>query len=68
MGQYLLLLTKKTNDVKYWELTDKVKMIRLKHQNPGAIELKVINEKPLRVELWIDGNTKEIDATVELKD
>lgn len=62
----LMLVNKNTNAIKYWELTDKVKMIRLKHQSPGPIELKVLNQKPLRIELWIEGDLKELDATVEL--
>jgi hypothetical protein len=64
----LMLVSKETNDIFYWELTDKVKMVRLRHEQPGAIELKVINESPLRIELWIDGDIEAVDITVEMKE
>jgi hypothetical protein len=63
----VMVVNKKTNDILYWKLTDKVKTIRLKHDNPGAIELKVQNETPLRVELWMDGDINEIKIDVEMK-
>ncbi|MDA8085394.1 MAG: hypothetical protein M0Z75_01720 [Nitrospiraceae bacterium] len=63
----LVLINKKTDDIKYWELTDRVKMIRIKDNNPGSIDLKILNQKPLRIELWVNSNIKEIDATVEFK-
>lgn len=62
----LMVVNKQSNDILYWKLTENVKMLRLKHNSPGKIELKVINEEPLRIELWIDGDTKEIEVTVEL--
>jgi hypothetical protein len=64
----LMVVNKKTNDIMYWQLTNNVKMIRLKHDSPGAIELKVVNESPLRVELWMEGDIKAIDIDIELKD
>lgn len=64
----LLVVNKKTNDIMYWQLTNNVKMIRLKHTSPGAIELKVVNESPLRIELWIEGNIQSIDVDIDLKD
>ena len=41
-------------------------MIRLRHEQPGGIELKVINEQPLRIELWIDGNIEDVEITIEM--
>ena len=64
----LMVVNKQTNDIIYWKLTESVKMIRLKHDQPGKIELKVVNESPLRIELWIDGDTKEIEVTIELQE
>lgn len=64
----LMVISKKTNDMLYWKLTDKVKAIRLKDDKPGAIELRVLNETPLRIELWIEGDIKEIKINVEMKD
>ena len=62
----LMVVNKETNDILYWKLTDKVKMIRLRHEQPGGIELKVINEQPLRIELWIDGNIEDVEITIEM--
>jgi hypothetical protein len=64
----LMVVNKKTNDIMYWQLTNNVKMISLKHNSPGAIELKVVNESPLRVELWMEGDIKAIDVDIELKE
>jgi hypothetical protein len=64
----LMVVNKQTNDILYWRLTDKVKMIRLRHDRPGGIELKVINESPLRIELWIEGNIEEVSIAVEMKE
>lgn len=64
----LMVVHKKTNQVQYWRLTKNVKMIRLKSSNPGPIELKVVNENPLRVELWLEGDAPEVDVVVELLD
>lgn len=64
----LMVIHKKTNQVQHWELTDQVKMIRLKHNDPGSIELKVLNEQPLRVELWLEGDISELDVVVEMKE
>lgn len=64
----LMVVDKKTNDILYWRLTENVKMIRLKHDMPGEIELKVMNESPLRIELWIAGDVENIDVTVELRE
>jgi len=64
----LMVISKKTNDMMYWRLTDKVKAIRLKDDKPGAIELRVLNETPLRIELWIEGDIKEVKIEAEMKD
>lgn len=64
----LMVISKKTNDMMYWKLTDKVKAIRLKDDKPGAIELRVLNETPLRIELWIEGDIKEVKLEAEMKD
>jgi hypothetical protein len=64
----LMIVDKMTNDILYWKLTDKVKMIRLRQEQPSAIELKVINESPLRIELWIEGGTEEVSVTVEMRE
>ena len=64
----LIVINKKSNDILSWKLTKEVKTIRLKSKNPGEIELKVINEDPLRIELWVGADLKEVEVTVELKD
>lgn len=63
----LMVVNKETNDILYWRLTEDVRSIRLKHDNPGEIEMKVLNESPLRVELWISGEVDQIDAVVEFR-
>jgi hypothetical protein len=62
-----MVVNKKTNAIRYWQLTNNVKSISLKHERPGAIELKVVNESPLRVELWMEGDVQAIDINIELK-
>ncbi len=62
----IMLVNKQSNDILYWQLTEQVKMIRLRHETPGAIELKVINETPLRIELWIEGKVDGIEVEVEM--
>jgi len=64
----IMVVNKKNNDILYWQLTDNVKMLRLKHEQPGTIELKVINETPLRIELWMDGDLEEIRIDVEMNE
>ena len=64
----LMVVNKGTNDVLFWTLTDEVRAIRLKHDAPGEIELKVVNDDPLRVELWIGGDVEAIDAVIEFKE
>ena len=64
----LMVVNKSTNDVLYWTLTDEVKAIRLKHDAPGEVELKVVNDDPLRVELWIGGDVEAIHAVIEFKE
>lgn len=64
----LMVVNKSTNDVLYWTLTDEVRAIRLRHDAPGEIELKVVNDDPLRVELWIGGDVEAIDAVIEFKE
>ena len=64
----IMLVNKQSNDILYWQLTEQVKMIRLRHETPGAIELKVINETPLRVELWIEGKVDGIEVEVEMRE
>jgi hypothetical protein len=64
----LMVVNEGTNDVLYWTLTDEVKAIRLKHDAPGEIELKVVNDDPLRVELWIGGDVEAIDAVIEFRE
>lgn len=64
----IMLVNKQSNDILYWQLTEQVKMIRLRHETPGAIELKVINETPLRIELWIEGKVDGIEVEVEMKE
>lgn len=63
----LMVVNKETNDILYWRLTKDVRSIRLRHDNPGKIELKVLNESPLRVELWVEGDVDAIDAIVEFR-
>ena len=63
----LMVVNKTTNNVVYWQLTNNVKMIRLKHNDPGAIELKIINEKPLRIELWMNGDIKTLEVIAEMQ-
>jgi hypothetical protein len=63
----LMVINKNTNDIVYWTLTDKVEAIRLRRNAPGEVEVKVINQSPLRIEMWIDGDVKEVDAVIDLK-
>jgi hypothetical protein len=64
----LMVVHKKTNQTQFWQLTDKVKSIRLKSENPGPIELRVVNEIPLRVELWLEADTPpDIEVIIEFK-
>ena len=63
----LVVINKKSNDILHWKLTKQVKIIRLKSKNPGEIDLKVINQDPLRIELWVGADLKDIEVTVELK-
>ena len=63
-----MLVNKQSNDILYWGLKERVKMIRLRHETPSAIELKVINETPLRIELWIEGKVDGIEMEVEMKE
>jgi hypothetical protein len=61
----LMVVNKETNDVLYWRLTEDVASIRLRNIEPGDVELKVVNESPLRVELWVDGELDTIDAVID---
>lgn len=63
----LMIVNKQTNDILYWRLTKDVASIRLRHANPGAVELKVVNESPLRVELWVDGDIETVDAVIDFR-
>jgi hypothetical protein len=63
----IMVINKNTNDVLYWQLSESVQAIRLRHETPGSIELKVANEAPLRVELWISGNVEELAVDVDLR-
>lgn len=64
----LMIVNKQTNDILYWKLTNKVKMIRLRHEDAGGIELKVMNETPLRIELWMDAGIEEVKIEVEMQE
>lgn len=63
----LMLVHKKTNEVRYWKLSNNVKKISLKSRDAGDVTLKVINESPLRIEMWLDSDSKEVEVTVEMK-
>lgn len=63
----IMVINKATNDVLYWQLSASVQSIRLRHETPGTVELKVTNDSPLRVELWIDGAVEELQVDVELR-
>jgi len=63
----LMVVNKQTNDILYWRLTEDVASIRLRHVNPGTVDLKVINESPLRVELWVDGDLDAIDTVIDFR-
>jgi len=63
----LMIVNKRTNDVRHWKLTDNVRLIRVRHGDPGEIELRVMNEDPLRVELWFSSE-REVEVDIELKE
>ena len=60
----LCLFDKKRNDVQCWKLKEYVKQISLSSLHPNSVELKVKNQKPLQIHLWIDTDN-DIDISVE---
>ena len=64
----LILIDKGSNNIRYWKLTNRVHKITLRSQNPEEVVLNVINEKPLRIELWVSGNVKDVEIKVDFKE
>lgn len=46
----------------------KIKMVSTNVEESNEFEIKVMNEKPLRVELWIDVPSTDIEIVVEMKE
>jgi hypothetical protein len=63
----LSVVNKTTNDVQSWTLSPDVKSIQLLQGSAENVELKVINESPLRIELWVDGSPQVVEAEFELR-
>ena len=61
----LIVINKQTNEAQTWTLGDNVKSIHLNPESAKSIELRVVNESPLRIEVWVDGTVQQIDATVD---
>jgi hypothetical protein len=61
----LMVISKQNNDMLFWQLSEEVQTVRLRADNPGGIEMKVSNESPLRIELWVDAGIETVDVTVE---
>lgn len=61
----LMVINKLTNETEAWQLSDNVKSIRLDPKAAKSIELRVVNESPLRIEVWVDGTEQQIDAVVD---
>ena len=62
----LLLIDKKTNRYQCWKLNPYVQEIVLKTTNSKSVDLRVINTKPLQIELWVDTNDP-VDIDIKLK-
>jgi hypothetical protein len=56
----IMVVSKSTNKVTYFQLTPNVKLVRLKSKDAGDVELIVKNQEPLQIELW----TNSIDDVV----
>lgn len=61
----LIVINKLTNETQAWTLGENVKSIRLDPKSAESIELRVVNESPLRIEVWVDGEVQQIDAIVD---
>ncbi len=63
----LSVVNKLTNSVQSFTLSPDVKSIKLSQDGAQNVELKVINESPLRIELWVDGSPQVVDAEFEMR-
>lgn len=63
----LLLIDKRSNKFYCWRLHPEVGQITLASEASDAVVLKVINKKPLQIELWVDTDSP-IDINVEFKE
>lgn len=61
----LMVINKLTNETQAWTLSENVKSIRLDPEAAQSIEIRVVNESPLRIEVWVDGSVQQIDAIVD---
>jgi hypothetical protein len=61
----LMVINKLTNETQAWTLSDDVKSIRLDPKAAESIELRIVNESPLRIEVWVDGTEQQVDAIVD---
>ncbi len=60
----LMVISKASNDVLYWQLADEIASVRVLANQPG-VEVKVSNGRPLRIELWVDAEVENVDVEVE---
>ena len=63
----IMVVSKKTNKITYFQLAPNVKEVRLKSKEAGDIELIVKNQDPLKIELWTN-STDDVLLDVEFKD
>jgi hypothetical protein len=62
----LMVISKATNEMLYWEISDAVKAISLSADQSAGVEMKVINEDPLRIEVWVDSGVEDVVVTVDV--
>lgn len=63
----LMLISKGTNEIVYWKLTEKVQSIELINDNPQKFALKLINENPLLIQLWVESGVENVDVKVNFR-
>jgi hypothetical protein len=62
----LMIVNTYDQTIQYWELTEDVEEIEVRNLRPEEVKLNVINNNPLRVELWLK-TENEILIDVRLK-
>lgn len=63
----VMVVNKKRNKFTYFTLTPNVKELRLRTANSSEVELNIMNQEPLRVELWVSTD-QPIEIDIEFKD